>query len=171
MLAAAAAVCGCGSAPEDNEVSRGEVARELARVEVRPGLWEVSTRIVAVAQEGLPHEVAERMKGRRRGFRHCITPAQAARPDANFLAVRGSGRCRDEAFAMSGGRIAGTMVCRDPGGAETRVRMSGAYGPERYEIRMEMATPGIGAGRTMILETRQQGRRVGECGNEGETKR
>jgi hypothetical protein len=163
-------VCGCGSAPQGNEVSRGDVARELARVEVRPGLWEVSTQIVSVAQAGLPHEVAERMKGRRRGFRHCITPAQAARPDANFLAVRGTGRCRDEAFAMRGGRIAGTMVCRDPAGAETRVTMSGDYAAERYEIRMEMATPGIGPGRTMTLETRQQGRRVGDCPDEGETK-
>lgn len=144
------------------------MARALSQVEVRPGLWEVASDILSASQEGLPHAVAERMKGRRRAFRHCITPAEAARPDANFLAARRDGRCRDEAFEMRGGRIAGRMVCRDGAGAETRVRMSGRYAPERYEMRMEMETPGIGRGRVMTLVTRQTGRRVGECSEEGE---
>jgi hypothetical protein len=170
-MLAAVALASCGGETQRNEVGPGEVARELSRVEVRPGLWDVSTEIVSATQQGMPHELAERMKGRRRAFRHCITPEQAARPDANFLAARRSGQCRDEAFAMRAGRISGTMLCRDPAGAETRVRMSGDYGAERYDMRMEIETPGIGAGRVMTLVTRQAGRRIGDCSEEGETKK
>ena len=170
-MVAAVLLSGCGSQPQQNAVSRGEVARSLSRVEVRPGLWQVSTEILSARQQGLPHKIAERMKGRRREFRHCITPEQAERPDANFLAARRTGQCRDEAFAMEGGRIGGRMVCRDPAGAETRVRMSGRYTPEQYEMQMEMETPGIGAGRVMTLVTRQAGRRLGPCPQGEETKR
>lgn len=164
-----AALAGCGGEAERKEVDRNEVAQALAAVEVRPGLWEVTSDIVSATEPGLPLEVAERMKGRRRAVRHCITAEQAARPDASFLASRRAGRCRDEAFTMDSGRISGAMVCREAGGAESRVRMSGRYGPESYEMRMEMKTPGIGPGRVMTIVTRQAGRRVGECPREAAT--
>jgi hypothetical protein len=167
MAAAAAALAGCGREAERKEIDRNEVAQALAAVEVRPGLWEVTSDVASVSEPGLPLEVAERMKGRRHGVRHCITPEQAARPDASFLASRRAGRCRDEAFEMAGGRISGAMVCREDGGLESRVRMSGRYGPEAYEMRMEMETPGIARGRVMTIATRQAGRRIGDCPAQG----
>ena len=163
-----ALLAGCGGDPQQNAVSRNEVANALAAIEVRPGLWEVSTEIVDVRQEGLPVEIANRMKGPRPAFRHCVTPQQAARPDAGFLGARSGGRCRDEAFAMEAGRISGTMVCRDEGDNESRVRMSGRYAPEQYRMQMEMETAGIGEGRRMTLVTRQTGRRIGDCRQQGE---
>jgi hypothetical protein len=118
----------------------------------------------------MPLELAERMKGPRGATRHCITPAQAARPDAAFLAGRRSGQCSYGDFAMRGGRIAGSMTCRAADGAETRARMRGSYTPEAFDMRMEMETPGFGGG-TLAVAVRQSGRRVGECGSEGELKR
>lgn len=162
------AFAGCSDPDErTRQVGSNEVAAALARVEVRPGLWEMTSAIVSVSQPDLPLEIAERMKGPRPGMRHCITPAQASRPDSNFLAARRGGRCRDEDFEMSGGRIGGTTICRDDAGAETRLRMTGRYGPERYELRTEIETPGIGPGRTMALVMRQSGRRVGDCAQSG----
>lgn len=169
---AAAALAGCGGEAVDRNAlptARNDVAGALARVEVRPGLWEVTREIVSASQPGLPVEIAERMKGRRSVRRHCITPEQAARPDGNFLAGGVGGRCTHSGFSMEDGRVSGEMLCRDPGGIETRARMSGSYGPERFEIGMEMETPGIG-GETMAVVARQSGRRVGECGAEGEQK-
>lgn len=162
-------LAGCGDGREGNDqVAGNAVAAALAEVEVRPGLWEMRSAIVSVSQDGLPLEIAERMKGPRRTVRHCITPEQAARTDANFLAARRSGRCRDEAFEMRSGRIAGTTVCRDETGAETRLRTTGRYTAERYEMRSEVETPGIGSGRRMTLVTRQSGSRIGECPRRGE---
>ena len=167
------AVAGCGGGEDeagDNAATDGNaVAADLARVEVRPGLWEVSSEVLSATQPGMPVELAERMKGPRAAARHCITPAQAARPDAAFLAGRRSGQCSYSDFAMRGGRIAGNMACHAADGAETRARMSGTYTPEAFDMRMDMETAGFGNG-TLAVVVRQSGRRVGECGSEGEFK-
>lgn len=157
---------GCGGGDEEAGANaatdRNAVAADLAQVQVRPGLWEVSSELLSASQPGMPVELAERMKGPRGAVRHCITPAQAARPDAAFLAGRRSGQCSYSDFAMRGGRIAGTMACRSFDGAETRARMSGIYAPDRFEMRMDMETPGFG-GATLAVVVRQSGRHVGEC--------
>ena len=167
------AVAGCGAGEEQGNqnvaTNRNAVAADLARVEVRPGSWEVRSEVLSASQPGMPVELAERMKGPRAAARHCITPAQAARPDAAFLAGRRSGQCSYSDFAMRGGRIAGTMVCRAADGAETRARMSGTYTPEAFEMRMDMETPGFGNA-TLAVVVRQSGRRIGDCGSEGELK-
>ncbi|HEY0013489.1 MAG TPA: DUF3617 domain-containing protein [Allosphingosinicella sp.] len=157
---------GCGGGEEDGNRSvgsnRNEVAGDLARVEVRPGLWEVMSEVLSASQPGMPLELAERMKGPRGTVRHCITPAQAARSDAAFVAGRRSGQCSYSDFAMRDGRIAGTMACRAADGAETRARMSGTYTPEGFDMRMDMQTPGFG-GAALAVVVRQSGRRVGDC--------
>jgi hypothetical protein len=170
--AALAALAGCGGGEDGNRNAATDakaVAGELARVEVRPGLWEVRSALLSATQPGLPLEIAERMKGPRPAVRHCITPAQAARPDANFLAGQSSGQCSYRGFSMRGGRIAGTMACRAPDGAETRARMSGTYAPESFDMRMDMETPGFGTA-TLALVVQQSGRRIGDCSDEGERK-
>ncbi|HZF94578.1 MAG TPA: DUF3617 domain-containing protein [Allosphingosinicella sp.] len=160
------ALAACGSGDEETggnvATDRNAVAADLARVEVRPGLWEVSSEVLSARQPGMPVEIAERMKGPRGAARHCITPAQAARPDAAFLAGRRSGQCSYSDFAMRGGRIGGQMACRAFDGAETRARMSGTYTPEAFDMRMDMETPGFGNA-TLAVVVRQSGRRIGEC--------
>ncbi|HEX8194119.1 MAG TPA: DUF3617 domain-containing protein [Allosphingosinicella sp.] len=160
------ALAGCGGGGNEENggaaTDRNAVAGDLARVEVRPGLWEVGSEVLSASQPGMPVEMAERMKGPRGTVRHCISPAQAARPDAAFLAGRRSGQCSYGDFAMRGGRIAGTMTCRAADGAETRARMSGTYTPEAFDMRMDMETPGFGAA-TLAVVVRQSGRRTGDC--------
>jgi hypothetical protein len=164
------ALAACGSGGEGNQaISANDAVEQLAAVQVRAGLWEVNSDIVSASQQGLPPEMAEQMKGRRRSARHCITAEQAARPNAHFLAARGGEECVYSRFEMRGGRLSGAMTCRDADGAETQARMSGAYDAESYRTRMDIRTPGIGSGRVMILVVQETGRRVGDCPRE-ETK-
>jgi uncharacterized protein DUF3617 len=169
LLALIALLAGCGE-PEADKIEANAVAQQLGAVEVRPGLWQVDTSIESASQPGLPVAMADRMKGPRPVVRHCITPEQAARPNASFLARRQAGTCTDRSFEMRGGRIAGAMTCRSPDGAASEVRMAGSYSPERYDLRLEMQTPGIGPGTTITIVSRQTGRRVGECAASEETK-
>lgn len=157
------AACGDGGGDGNATKSDGNSAPAAPRVQIRPGLWEVSSEILSASEQGLPSELAQRARGRRQVARHCITAEQAARPDGNVLMLGRSGGCTHEGFDMSGGRIADTMTCRAQDGAVTRARAQGRYGPDAYAMQMEIETPGLAEGRTMRLVTRQTGRRRGEC--------
>jgi hypothetical protein len=160
---------GADAAQQNSRASaRGEIARDLARVEVRPGLWEVNSELLAVSQAQLPHEMAEGMKGRRPPRRHCITPERAARPDGGFLDSAGS-RCTHRGFAMRGGRLEGTTICPHPEGGETRATLNGRYSPEHFDFESQIQTPGFG-GAVMTIRARHVGRRVGECSEGATTK-
>lgn len=158
----AAMACG-GPQQSGRDMSSNQVAAELANIRIAPGLWEIRSEVAGVSAPNLPREVMIRMIGPRPTARNCITAAQAARPDANFLAVRAGSDCRYRDFSMRGGRLSGEMTCRGGGlpGATT-TRMTGDYGPHRYSLRMEMRSPMPG-GVTMILDIRAAGRRIGEC--------
>ncbi len=165
--AALIVLAACGSdAGQDvgNETSVNDVARQLAAVQIRPGLWEATSRVEDATAPGLPREVQARMKGRTNTVRNCITPEQAARPDANFLAAQGNGDCTYRDFRMAGGELRGQMQCSGgdlPGRINTT--MVGRYEPERYDINMDMQTTGMPAGADLRMVMRVSGRRVGEC--------
>ena len=144
-------------------MSREEVAGQLAGMRIEPGLWELTSEVVEVSGPDLPREVRNRMLGPRPSMRNCITPAQAERPEANFLAVRADSGCTYRDFSMEGGRMRGVMICPD-----ATARMEGQYGPEAYELRMEMESPLPGVEEAMTLRIRARGRRVGDCEEEGQ---
>lgn len=159
-LLAAAALAGCGNRGEDGNMSAEEVAAELAAMRIEPGQWELASEVVDVRAADLPHEVRQRMIGPRSRLRHCITPDQAARPEANFLAARDDSACVYRGFTARDGRIAGEMICPD-----ATARMQGRYRPDRYDMRMTMASP-MENGAMMTLTLRSRGRRVGSCGED-----
>lgn len=165
-LAAAISLAGCSEAPESRNMSVNEVAAELANVRISPGLWESTSEVLNVTAPNLPREVQNRMKGPSTTTRHCITPEQASRPDANFLATR-QDNCAYRDFTMRAGRMQGTMVCSGDGmPGETTATMNGQYGSESYDMRMRMEMAGP-ADSTMTIETRASGRRLGDCPPEG----
>jgi len=172
LAAAGAALCallaGCGETAEEpgNETSANEVAQQLAQLRIEPGLWERSTEVMSISAAGMPVEAARRRTGPRDSARNCITPEQAARPNATFLATRENSNCSYRDFVMEGGRMSGTMTCsgRD-GRGEIRTFMQGEYRPQGYDVRMRMVAP-MANGEEMTTEVRVRGRRVGEC--EGE---
>ena len=156
MLGWAVALAGC-SEPEVVNMSADEVGGQLSNLRIAPGLWEIASDVVEVHATDLPIEVRNRMVGPRSRVRHCITPEQAARPSANFLAGRSDNGCVYRNFRVEGGRVSGAMTCRD-----TRTVMQGVYGPESYDMRMDVATP-LPTGVIMTLKVRARGRRVGRC--------
>ena len=139
-------------------MTREEVAGELAAMRIEPGLWELTSEVVEVSAPDLPREVRNRMVGPRARLRNCITPEQASRPGANFLAMRADSECAYRDFTVRDGEMRGTMTC--PGAT---ARMAGRYGAESYALGMEMESPMPG-GATMTLQVRARGRRIGDCG-------
>lgn len=163
MLLLVPFVMSCDGAPESRNMSAGEVAGELGSLRIAPGLWQVSSRIIDVRAPNLPIALRRRMIGPRGSIRHCITPAQAAQPSAGFLAGRGDGRCTHRDFSMQGGRLRGSMICAgDAPGAPVETAMDGRYGPNGYDLRMEMRNP-MPDGTVMTVEVVSQGRRIGPC--------
>jgi len=138
-------------------MSVDEVGGQLSNLLIEPGLWEIASDVVEVHATDLPIEVRNRMVGPRSRVRHCITPEQAARPSANFLAGRSDNGCVYRNFRVRDGRVSGAMTCPD-----TRAVMQGVYGPESYDMRMDVATP-LPTGVIMTLKVRARGRRVGRC--------
>lgn len=163
MLAAAlTGAAGCGEQGPPAETSSETVANQLAGMRIEPGLWALTSEVVEVRAPGLPIEVRRRMIGPRRQIRHCITPAEAERPEANFLAGRDGSECRYRDFSVENGRMRGEMVCPD-----ATARMEGRYAPAAYDLRMAMESVMPDGETRMNLEIRARGRRIGDC-QEGE---
>lgn len=154
--------CGGGGEGDSGNMTANQVAAELTNVQIAPGLWEIASEITAVSAPNLPIQVRDRMIGPRQRLRNCITPEQAARPDAGFLAAQDNSSCTYEGFAMRGGRMTGTMRCPEPGGGVTVAEMEGEYVGDRYALGMTIQTP-MPDGATMRIQTRTTGRRIGNC--------
>ena len=166
LLAGLTLLGGCGG-QDSRDMPANEVAGALDAVPIEPGLWEIASEVVNVSAPNLPIAVQRRMIGPRARIRSCVTPEQAARPSAGFLAAREVGRdCRYADFAMRDGRMTGTMRCAEAGGGATVARMDGTYRRENYLLRMTIETP-MPDGAVMRIDTRTIGRRVAACPAEG----
>jgi hypothetical protein len=159
-------LCGCGGerGEEKSDPSADQVARQLATLKIEPGLWERSAQVTDVRAEAVPQELLQRLKERRGTGRHCITPQQAARPEAQFLAGREGARCQSRSFAMEAGRMSGEMLCTDPrSGAQWTGRLDGRYGLSDYDLTIAMEMPSPFDPGQMVITSQVRGRRVGDC--------
>lgn len=163
LIVALAALAGC-DAGEDRDMPAEAVAAELRGVRVEPGLWQVTSAVTGASGPNLPREAKARIERHRRTSRTCISAAQAARPEANFLRARASGQCSYRHFSMRDGRVRGEMRCAGDGLPGTTVTsMDGRYGPRLYDVRMRTVSTGMPEGANMIVETRTISRRIGDC--------
>lgn len=164
-LALAGALASCGSEPEaDGNMTAEEVAEELKDMKIEPGQWEATNEIISASAPGVPADTLKSMIGQKSTVSNCITPEQAARPSANFLAAQQNNNCTYQDWKMDGGKMTGTMTCE--GGAmpgKVVMKMSGDYGPTAYNLDMDMNTMGLPGGMTMNIKAKTTGRRVGEC--------
>ena len=149
--------------PAPPSMSEEEVAAQLAKVKVEPGQWEATTEIVS-AKGDLPQQALKQMTGKRTSTSNCITPEQASRPSANFLAAQQNSDCTYQDFRMQGGKLSGRMTCS--GGqmvGDMVTIMNGDYGPQSYDMTMQMETPGLPGGDKILITARTKGKRIGEC--------
>ncbi|HEX8533707.1 MAG TPA: DUF3617 domain-containing protein [Allosphingosinicella sp.] len=160
--AALIALAGC-SGGNKGEQSAEEVAKEMASLKMRPGQWEATNEIVSATAPGLPPEALRSMVGQKRTESSCVTPEQAEKPSANFLAGQKGSDCTYQDFSMDDGRMTGTMNCSIPGmPGKTVMKMDGKYSPVAYDMNMDMEV-GMPGGVKMNVKARTTGRRTGEC--------
>ena len=151
-----------------------EVASEMKKVSLQPGQWETTSEIVDVTMEnapqGMPAGMLESMKGHKTTFKHCLTPEQAEKPDADFMSGQKDSKCTYSGFSMSGGAVKGTVSCPSgEGGGTATISMEGIYTPASYTMNMTMDGAGMGGGgrmpggMSMHMKMKTTGKRTGEC--------
>ncbi|PWG02853.1 DUF3617 domain-containing protein [Sphingosinicella humi] len=158
--------CNLFDAPkqEGGDMSAEEVAEQLADMKIQPGQWEATNEIISASAPGVPEEALAQMVGQKTTVSNCITPEQAAQPNANFLAVQKTSDCTYQDWSMQDGRMTGTMTCTGGQLPGTMVmKMDGTYSDEAYDMTMDMETGGLPGGVTMTVKARTSGERVGEC--------
>ena len=167
LLASAAllVLVSCDKAKEKKgKQSAQEVAKEMAAMKMEPGQWEATNEILSASAPGLPKDALAQMVGQKTTISNCVTPEQAARPSANFLAAQKNSDCTYENFSMEGGRVTGTMSCK---GGQTPgkmvMKMDGRYDARSYEMNMAMNATEMPEGMSMTLTARTTGRRIGDC--------
>lgn len=126
-----------------------------------PGQWEIRSAVTGARAPRLPVVMRDRLVGPRPTRRVCVTPAQAASPDAGFLAQR-PGSCAQRGVRLDGGRLTGAMVCRQQGLPPDVISLDGRYGPDRYVLRMAMTSP-LPDGTVITLDVVTVGERIGDC--------
>jgi Protein of unknown function (DUF3617) len=159
------ALAACSSEPEKpKDMTAEEVADELSGMKIEPGQWEAINEIVSANAPGMPAGVLDQMVGQKTSVQNCITPEQAAKPSANFLAAQENSNCTYQGWSMERGRMTGTMTCEGgemPG--KMVMKMDGRYGSTSYDMNMRMETTGLPNNMSMTINARTSGRRIGDC--------
>jgi hypothetical protein len=167
LLAAAAlgVLASCNKEePKKGPQSAEDVAKELSAMKMEPGRWEATPEILSASAPGMPEAALKEMIGQKSTVTNCVTPEQAARPSANFLAAQKNSDCTYQDFSMDDGKMTGTMTCSGgtvPG--KMVMKINGRYDPRSYDMNMEMNASGMPGGMTMALKAKTTGRRVGDC--------
>lgn len=164
VLIALFVLVGCGKKEADRPMSAEQVAQEMAAVKMEPGQWEATNEIVSVDAPGRPPQALRQMVGQKTALSSCVTPEQAAKPSASFLAAQKNSDCSYQDFSMESGVMRGTISCTGgqmPG--KMTMKMEGRYGPRSYDMNMDMTVDLGGAGKTMNIKAHTVGRRVGDC--------
>lgn len=131
-----------------------------AAVTMQPGQWESRAEVVNVGSPQLPPGAT--VPGVQPIVtRHCLTPQQAANPNAQTLTSNPvSTGCTTGNLTFANGRIAGSAVCEVRGGT-VQTTIEGQFTATSYEMtvksRAEMG------GTTTNSEMRVTARRLGDC--------
>ena len=148
-------------AKDGNGAAAASAGSTSGEVTLNPGAWEAVSDIQMAGMTNLPPQVQERMKkGQRSTHRSCLTPEKAAHPGADFFNDKSNKNCTNN-LKMAGGRIDGSMTCKDPRGMASTISMNGTYGGDNYDVSMKMTAERAGEGMTWSSHT--VGHRVGPC--------
>jgi hypothetical protein len=175
ILPAIAILTACNSEPtvkgENASVAEAAEAMQDA-VKLQPGKWETTMAILSVDGPGIPPEMASAMKQQMQAHKveTCLTPEQAAQPPQDMFGMAKS--CTYEKFEMAGGKMTGTLSCKNAPGmppGEMRASMSGKFASTGYDLKTEstMDMPAIpggpAAGGKVTTTTQVTGKRLSDC--------
>lgn len=176
-MAAGLAACGSGGgsadADGDGKVSNEEAAKAVSSVKLEHGQWDNTVEFVEVdfdesklppEARGMASAMLKGMAGRTISSSSCMTPEEAEKPEAGFLAGQEDNDCTYNTFEMSGGKMNVDMVCKskEPGQGDARIKMNGTYQPDQYVMEMDMVTTAGEMGE-MKIKAKTKGRRTGAC--------
>jgi Protein of unknown function (DUF3617) len=162
---------GCGQSPDTplavTNQSAEKVADAMSKVRLEPGEWEATQEVVDIqitgAPKGMPADAMKSAIGRKTTVKHCVTPEQAAKPSADFLAAQKDSKCTYSNFAMEGGTIHGSVTCPGGQGGKMIASMLGTYASDHYDMAMTMNMDGMQPGMAMAMKMKTSGKRIGEC--------
>lgn len=156
------------SSIDEKNASVEDVAKAVAgsdAAKFAPGRWETRVRVLGIDAPGLPPEAAagvQQAVAKTQVIATCLTPAQAANPEANFF-NRDVKNCRYDRFKMGDGKIDAALTCTAPGGAgSSSVQMSGTYAPTRYGMTMTTSANSGPAG-AMTIRMAMDANHAGAC--------
>jgi hypothetical protein len=115
VAAADGGLLACCGPPAPRDMSSSEVAAELRKVRIEPGLWQLDSRMIDASGPNLPRQARAKMLTRGRSTRNCITPERAAHPEGSFLQMHRGSRCTFRDYSTEGGRVTGWMRCTGGG--------------------------------------------------------
>jgi Protein of unknown function (DUF3617) len=174
MIGSALALAACSQGDvELKNASVEDVVKATANAQtLNPGQWATTTEVVSVDLPGMPGQSAamkdqmtKALIGRQTVSENCVTPEQAKTPPAEMLAGGGSGDCRFDKYAMAGGKMDATLVCKPAAGGEMSMQMAGPFSGDSFALdaTMQVAAPGMPGGKPMTIKTKMTGKRSGEC--------
>lgn len=163
-LAAAIVLSGCGSSGDDAEGGKTptaeEVAAEAAKLEIRPGLYTITTSVLEMNMDGVPPELAKGIAGGIKGteVRHCLTEADAqkAMQQMNEGQGQAGGDCTYKTFEVNGSNFKSEMTCNTGQGSGT-IKGEGTIAGEKWDYVAETEFPG------MKMKAHVTAARAGEC--------
>ncbi len=159
------AACSPGGADADGdgEISQQEAAAETSNISITPGQWETTVQLTEFEMTGMPEEAREMMRrqmGQSRTSTSCITPEEAANPQATMFGGDENDSCTYNDFTMSGGTMLIDATCRPEGTDGTMtMRMEGTYTAARYDMTINMTMPEGPMG-AMSMAGRVSGRNI-----------
>ncbi len=154
----------CGNAQEEGQMSADQVAKEMAKMNIEPGQWEATNEILSASAPGIPPDALRSMVGQKNTVSNCVTPEQAAKPSASFLAGQKNSECTYQDFALNNGKMKGTISCTGgqlPG--KMIMKMEGQYSSSSYDMNMNMDAAGLPGGMKMTVVAKTTARRIGSC--------
>jgi hypothetical protein len=124
-----------------------------------PGLWELVNTPGVATLDG--RELDDLPLGPIKKQEVCLAAAEAANPAA-FFARDTAADCRITSASLSGGKVEIIGACPNPEeGNEGLLKLSGAYGADRYEL--DFATRAEDFQGVMTFSGKLSGRRIGDC--------
>ena len=169
-LMLALAGCGGSETKAEGEAGGSAVAPTAASgggaMQIQPGEWEITSETLNIDSPSMPPQVAEAMKksiGQKTTSRKCITAEEASGGD--FVSPDPEAQCTKQGFSFAGGRIQGSMSCTGEDGKAT-ITMSGSHSGTSYDMTSKITSQNEAG--SMTMETRNTGRRLGECTAESE---
>ncbi|MEZ5709377.1 MAG: DUF3617 domain-containing protein [Blastomonas sp.] len=175
-LAPLMALSACGDSGNadsdgDGKISSEEAAEAAKDVKLDPGKWENTVEFVDISfdEAKLPPEargfasgMLKSMVGQKQTTSSCLTPEEAAKPQADFFAGNKEDDCEYKTFNISGGKMKIDMTCTQKDKSEANISLSGNYSSDSYDMEMNMAmnSPQMGE---MTIKAKTNAKRVGEC--------